>query len=241
MREVTQQIQHTLASQNAAGRRGTRLREVAYQAIKDAILTGKVNSKQPLVEERLAAQLEISRTPVREALAILEHEGLIEAVPYQGLFVKDISLREFQEIYETAETLEPALARQAAMHVTPADIVAMEAMLAKAEAYIGSDIPSHLAACRMFQQKMGECAGNLYLTALLMAIEERSDLYLISKVTELPPDKMLAAVQDRRAILDALRASDAAGAEQASLRHIQALRQRWQEYYHRDDPYERMS
>src|SRR3954451_6001522 len=52
-----------------------RYREAAYIAIKEAILAGQLGPNQPLTEEQIAASLNISRTPVREALAILEHEG----------------------------------------------------------------------------------------------------------------------------------------------------------------------
>lgn len=70
-----------LAGQIKLDRRAVRLRELAYQTIKQAILSGLIDSSAPLIEERLGAELRISRTPVREALAILEHEGLIEALP----------------------------------------------------------------------------------------------------------------------------------------------------------------
>lgn len=222
---------HTLQAPDVTGRRGTRLREVAYQAIKEGILQGTVRTDLPLVEERLAAQLSISRTPVREALALLEHEGMIESVPYQGLFVKAITTREFLEMYEAAEVIEPELARRAALHSSPSSIAAMEALLEEAERCIPDDAHGHLAACRKFQRKMGECADQPYLTSLLLNIEERSDLHLISKWSSLPPEKMLAAVSDRRAILEALRAGDAVGAANAARNHARDVRQRWLDLY----------
>lgn len=221
-------------SQSSAGkpspvnRRGTRLREVAYQAIKEAILKGTLPPDQPLVEERLAAELSISRTPVREALAILEHEGLIETVPYQGLFVKAISVQDFIEMYQSVEIIEPELARRASNNATEDDLNALESLLVQAELYVPDNAPELLAACRMFQQRMGMIAGNQYLTALLLAVEERSDLYLISRWRELPPEKMLSAVADRRAILTALRERDAGAAEEASRMHARAACARWQ-------------
>ncbi len=223
---------HTVVGRSArTERRGGRLRGVAYRAIKNAILDGLLKPELPLVEERLAAELGISRTPIREALAILEHEGLIESVPYQGLFIKDMTVTEFLEMYETHELIEPELARRAALNATARDIADMEAMLARAEGAIPDDIPGHFAACRLFIQRLGECSNQQYMSSLLMSIEERSDLYLIGKWRTLPADKMLAAVSDRRAILKAIRLRDPDSAAQASRQHAQAVRVRWRELY----------
>lgn len=189
-------------------RRMLRSREVAYQSIKHAILSGVLGPEAQLIEERLGAVLDLSRTPVREALAILEHEGLIEAIPHKGLFVRQISVAEFLQMFEAAGTIEPALAREAARQATESDLVAMDALLVEAERAAPEDISGHLAACRDFQRRLGQCGGNQYLTAFLLSIEEKSDLYLISTGRPLPADKMLAAVADRRAILEAVRRRD---------------------------------
>ncbi|MBZ0287651.1 MAG: GntR family transcriptional regulator, partial [Anaerolineae bacterium] len=185
-------------------RRTTRLREATYRAIKRLILRGIVDPYVPLAEERLAAILGVSRTPVREALAILEHEGLLTAVIYKGLFVADLSVSDFVQMYETLELVEPELARRAAVNATEADLARMEQALIDAERTIPDNPASHLDQCAEFQRILGACAGNTYMTALVARIEERSDLYLITKWRTLPADKMLAAVADRRRILDAV-------------------------------------
>ena len=69
-------------------------REVAYTMIKEAILAGQLDPGQPLIEEKLAGLLNISRTPVREALAILEHEGLLTSFFRRGLYVHTVTRAE---------------------------------------------------------------------------------------------------------------------------------------------------
>ena len=91
-------------------------REAAYQAIKQAILDGLLEPGQPLIEERLAEMLQISRTPVREALAILEHEGLIAPVYRRGLFVCKLTREQVVELFTANEAVEPFLARRAAYY-----------------------------------------------------------------------------------------------------------------------------
>lgn len=212
-------------------RRSTRLREATYAAIKRLILSGMLTRETPLAEERLAEMLEVSRTPVREALAILEHERLLEALPYKGLFVAEISVIDFLEMYETLELIEPELARRAAHKATAADLVAMEQALELAERTIPDDVPNHLKGCHEFQRLLGACAGSAHMAAVLLSIEERSDLFIVSTYPTLPADKMRAAVADRRTILDALRQHDAEAAAAASRAHARAIRERWADLY----------
>jgi DNA-binding GntR family transcriptional regulator len=206
-------------------------REVAYEAVKQAILHGGLEPRERLIEERLADALGISRTPVREALAILEHEGLIEAIPAKGLMVKRITVDEFLAMYEALAMIEPALARAAIDQVSAGDLRAMTASLDEAERAIPDDVPGHLAACRAFLRRLGDCGGNPYLTNIIIGIEERSDMYLVHTQNRLPPERMLAAVADRRAILDAIRDGDAEAAVRAARIHTEAIHQRWRDLY----------
>ncbi len=208
-----------------------RSREVAYESIKHAILSGILVPWERLVEERLGEALQLSRTPVREALSILEHEGLIESVPYKGLMVKPITVDEFLSMYEALGVIEPAIARSAAVNASPADIRRMEQSLDEAAAAMPNDIPGHLAACREFQARMGSCAHSPFLTRMLISIEERSDMYLIHSRQALPPDKMQASIDDRRAILDAIRKTDPSAAATAAETHAESIRLRWRELY----------
>lgn len=225
------EIDYQLIARQSTDTRGKRLREVAYQAIKDSILLGIVGTRSPLAEERLAEVLQISRTPVREALALLEHEGLLEALPYKGLYVRAISLTEFLEMVDTIELIEPALARRAAARASAADIEAMEQSLRTAETCIPAEPGRHFLACRDFQQQMGISAGLHHLTRLLLSIEERSDLYLIYAGAALPETNMQAAVEDRRRILTAVKQGNPAEAEQAAREHAQRVRQRWHAFF----------
>jgi DNA-binding GntR family transcriptional regulator len=213
----------------------TRSREIAYEAVKSAILHGVLPPRERLIEERLGEALGLSRTPVREALAILEHEGLIESVPYKGLIVRRITVAEFLQMFEALGVIEAALAQAAIHNATPDDVLAMETILDRAERTIPDDVARHLDACREFQQRLGDCARNPYLTRMLLSIEERSDIYLLHTKQHLPAERMLAAVQDRRAILEAVRSGDAAAAARAAQAHAEAIRVRWRDHYVHDE------
>ena len=220
-----------VAEQIPRNQRGISLRETAYQAIKDSILLGQLGTRVPLAEEKLAKVLAISRTPVREALALLEHEGLLEAIPYKGIFVREITVHEFIEMFDTVELIEPTLASRAAVRARPRDIESMQLALDEAKKYIPMNPGKHFLACRAFQKTLGECADHQYLTNLLLKIEERSDLYLIYTWEQLPEENMLAAIRDRQNILNAVEQGDQKAAAKAAREHARGVRNRWRKLF----------
>lgn len=106
-------------------RSGT-LTHAAYQSIKDDICTGAIRSGSLLSEAQIAANLGISRTPVREALAALESEGLVEIKRGIGAQVKPLTFSDVIHIYDLRKVLEPLAARTAILHITDEDLKACE-------------------------------------------------------------------------------------------------------------------
>src|SRR5215210_19437 len=84
---------------------------VAARRIRDAILAGRLEPDQPLREEDLARQLGISRTPIREALLLLQNEGLVETVPNRGATVKSYDAADLDDVYTLRAVLEGYAAR----------------------------------------------------------------------------------------------------------------------------------
>ena len=82
------------------------LREQVVDALRDAIVYGELAQGQPLVEAELAAQLGVSRAPIREALQILQSEGLVEIIPYHGTRVRRLTRRDIEELYSLRSVLE---------------------------------------------------------------------------------------------------------------------------------------
>jgi DNA-binding transcriptional regulator YhcF (GntR family) len=104
------------------------LREAVTDALRKAILSKRLKPGERLVEEQLAAELEVSRNPVREALRVLESEGLVEISPRRGASVTQLSEEEARELVEVRAALEGLCARLAARRCTPsmkAEILAL--------------------------------------------------------------------------------------------------------------------
>ncbi len=85
-----------------------------YDKIKQDIVLARLQPGEPLLEEDLAKRLQVSRTPIREALRKLNHDGMVRIVPNKGAFVRVLTPRDIREIYEVREALESFAAAQAA-------------------------------------------------------------------------------------------------------------------------------
>jgi DNA-binding GntR family transcriptional regulator len=209
-----------------------RYREATYTAIKEAILAGQLGPNQPLVEEQIAASLNVSRTPVREALAILEHERLIGPRNGRGLYVCAMTRAEFVEIFVANETVEPHLVRRAALQATPAQLDELQATIERAQQSAAAhDSTGFLRASRDFHRLVGLASGNIPLAEFVVRNEERTDMFLISSGKVIDGPNMAASNREHAAILGALLRRDPEAAARLAIYHAQSLRERFAEHF----------
>ncbi|HEU0114576.1 MAG TPA: GntR family transcriptional regulator [Thermomicrobiales bacterium] len=208
-------------------KRAPRFREAAYKEIKAAILDGRFAPSQPILEEELAEELRVSRTPVREALAILQHEGLLASRNGRGLYVRPLTRAEFVAMFSANEVIEPYLVRRAALLATDEQIVAMRATLDREEACVKTDdMAAFFKIGREFHRLVGEACGNLPLTRFVIQNEERTDLYLLGRGESIGVRRMTASNEEHREILAAIARRDPDAAAQLAIVHSQLIRRR---------------
>lgn len=106
---------------------------LALEAVRDRILHGDYAAGTPLRQDAIAAELGVSRIPVREALRQLEAEGLVTFSPHVGAIVSSLSLEEIREVFELRAVIEADLLRRAFPHILPVDVERAEAVLDKYE------------------------------------------------------------------------------------------------------------
>lgn len=152
----------------------------AYRILKDQILTCQLPPGAGLNEGRLAESLAVSKTPIREALAMLVHEGFVEVIPRQGYRVTDLTVADIQEIFNLRLLLEPAAAALAAERASPEQLQALRAL---AEEHFEPDSTESFAAFiaqnRQFHALLAEASGNRRLASTLKhLLEEIQRLYL---------------------------------------------------------------
>jgi DNA-binding GntR family transcriptional regulator len=175
---------------------------------------------------------------VREALAILEHEGLIAPGNGRGLFIREISREEFLELFTANEVVEPYLARTATVRATSEGIERLEiAIEIGRQASVSHSIHESLRSGREFHRALGEMAGNAALTDLVVRNEEKVDLFLISLSNPhlFAGAKMDFSNEEHTEILNAIRARDPDAAHRLVIYHAQSLRHRLEHFFKSSD------
>ena len=209
--------------------RSPRFREVAFAAIKEAILDGKIAAGEPLIEVKIASALGMSRTPVREALALLEHEGLIAHQPGTGLVIRELNREEFIDMFVANELVEPQIVRRAAVYATDAHLEEVQrAIDLGRQAVSNLDVRTSLRSGREFHRWVGIAAGNPPLARFVLRNEEQTDLFLLSLGNGAiqTGEEMAISNDEHQDILDAIRRRDPEDASRLVIYHAQSLRRR---------------
>lgn len=202
--------------------RGTAV-EIAYWTIRDAIRTGLIRSGERLMENDLADALDMSRTPVREALRRLEVERLIENAPRRGLIVPQITLEDLVEIFQIREVLEGLAARLAAERMSSIEIEAMRQVIESAERAVEAGDTVTLAEGNpQFHPLFRKGSKNSRLPALIELLYDSHRPLLLYEFT---PERASQAIAEHKAIYEAITARDADEAELLTREHAKnALR-----------------
>jgi DNA-binding GntR family transcriptional regulator len=180
--------------------------------------------------------LQISRTPVREALAILEHEGLIAPIYRRGLFVCKLSRDQVVDLFTANEAVEPFLARRAAFYATPEQVVGLDAAISAGEdCVVRLNVADFLRSGRVFHASVGYAADNLALAQFVERNEERVDLFLMSYGKSVDAEMMRASNREHRAIYRAIVERDPDAAARLAIYHAQFSRERFAALAHDGD------
>lgn len=192
-----------------------------YQRLREAIRAGELVPGQQLVEAVLADWCEVSRTPIREALSKLQHDGLVERNE-RGLVVRERSPEEVLDIYETRIALEGTAARMAAERRNSHDLILLRRAMGRLGAVTAGDLDAMVRSNRQFHTAVWRASHNASLIDLL----ERLDLHLIRgpATTLASPGRWERANGLHRAIVDAIEARDSDGAEKSAIAHFTEAR-----------------
>jgi DNA-binding GntR family transcriptional regulator len=195
-------------------------RELVYQTLREAIMRCELAPGRRLLIDDLARQLDVSAIPVREALQLLQSEGLVDNVPHVGATVSPISRQSIDEVFAVMEGLELVAARSAAGRMTAADAAVLEEIVSgmdKAQAagrYAEwADLNSrfHLAISRLSAMPMLH-----EMTERVLARWDRLRRYYFNGVLV---HRVEQAQQEHRELLAAMRAGDLAALERTVKDH----------------------
>lgn len=122
------------------------LTDRVYRQLRAAIITGKISGGTRLVESNLAADMQVSRTPVREALHKLALEGLLYSIPRAGYIVEEMSEYDIQDLFEVRIKIEQMAAGMAIEKITPAELAQLASNLEQTDAVLESGETHRMAA-----------------------------------------------------------------------------------------------
>jgi DNA-binding GntR family transcriptional regulator len=191
--------------------------EYVREVLRRAILNGELESGSRLVQAELAATLEVSTTPVREALRDLASEGLIRFDPHRGAVVTELNPEELREIYEIRQILEPHAMRQAVPALTDKNLETLRKLHQKMidEKHSASFVDFN----RTFHMAIYEAAASPRLTAIIRALEDAAVMYIGASLKTSPGIRD-HAIHDHGEILEALEKRDTEAAVDAIKRHL---------------------
>jgi len=185
------------------------LRERVHAQIKQLILTNQLYPGQVLVIDHLASQLGISHTPVREALGMLELDGLVSTSQYKNPRVVDIRPSDVEELYDMRLLLEPWAVRRSATLISYDKLVEMDEKLNFAlEQAQNSIFDAHLESDIVFHELIMKSTGNALFWMLASRVHDRSiRIRSIVEATGSEQD-VISIIQEHFDILHALEARD---------------------------------
>ena len=172
----------------------TLIRDQIYDKIKKEILSGSISPGSRVLEGRLAKQVNVSRTPVREALHVLEMEGFLESFPRVGYRVRQITWVEAIEINEIRAVLEPLAVKKAIESEDQSYIDALEQVLIKSETAARQDqFNSFLQYDAEFDEIIVRASGMKTLLDIWATLRHRLRLYRMGAQDPTPSTQDLGA------------------------------------------------
>jgi DNA-binding GntR family transcriptional regulator len=191
--------------------------QLAADAIRNAIATGALAPGERLRLRGLQEQLGLSVTPVREALKLLQAEGLVVDDPHKGASVARFNIRDAVELYDIRADLEAKAVGMAVGNLRPGDIDVLKRSTNRMrEAFLANDIKNALIANRNFHMFIYAASGNRLLVELIQLLWHRFRWGMLRYSEHQWP----VAVRDHEQLIAAIEAGDAAAASAVVRQHI---------------------
>jgi DNA-binding GntR family transcriptional regulator len=180
-----------------------------YEDLRDLIVDGELAPETALIQEQLAERLGVSRTPVREALNRLVHEGLADWAPGSGFFVRRLNDQEITEVYQVRHNLELLALRLARGRHDRVHLAVLDALIDEMDATDPADAAALFELNRRFHRKLIEPCGNKLLVSMIDQLWNHPINRRITRSYVLSdPDNVTSMVAQHRAILAAASGGD---------------------------------
>ena len=197
------------------------VRAIVARKLREAIMSGSLKPGQRLVERELCEMMGVSRPSIREALRLLEADGLVNTVPHRGPMVSTISLEEARQLYAARAVLEGFAGRECARLHDPAVVRKIgEALTRLKAALTESDMIAVLEAKTDFYAALIGGCQNAFIERMLKPLHDRITLLRITSMSH--PKRVNKSLREVTAIWRAIQSGDEDLAERCCVDHIKA-------------------
>ncbi|TCK93286.1 GntR family transcriptional regulator [Natranaerovirga hydrolytica] len=195
------------------------LRDVVFNALREAILKGELNPGERLMEKQLAERMGVSRTPIREAIRKLELEGLVVMVPRKGAEVARITQKALKDVLEVRCALEELAVKIACEKVAQKEIKALrETMEAFNQAVNKGDVEKIVEKDVEFHDIIFNSTDNEKLIQILNNLREQIYRYRVEYIKKTDNHQIL--VKEHEEILNAIESKNVEKAQEVAQQHI---------------------
>ncbi len=196
------------------------LRDVVFNTLRDAILKGKIEPGERLMEMHLAKKLGVSRTPIREAIRMLEQEGLAVTVPRKGAQVAKMSEKDLMDVLEIRDALDELAAKSACGKMTEKDFAELEQAMTDFEISIkGKDVRAIVEADEAFHNVIYKAADNPRLLTIVLNLKEQMYRYRYEYINDNADYDTL--LSEHMAIIEGLKRQDERFVREVMHTHLQ--------------------
>ena len=199
------------------------LREIVFETLREAIISGLLEPGERLMEIQLAEELGVSRTPVREAIRKLELEGFVVMMPRKGAYVAGVSVKDIVDVFEIRAALEALAAGLAAERITTDELDEMER--AARHIYESNDkiINNMVESDSAFHALLYKASRNQRLVQIITLLKEQIQRFRTTSLSQ--PGRIKHAVDEHRGIIEAISEHNVELASTLAREHIEASEQ----------------
>lgn len=202
---------------------GRLLSEIVYDRIKEGIRKGTYQPGDTISENQLSEELDISRTPVREALQQLAQEGVLQKHPGKAVTVAEPSMQEVLDVIHARSVVAPEVARQAAVDITDDQLEGLRGALKRMERNIDGNREEWCDADAEFHRMLWKACPNSVLEEFAHRMKNR--IHYLTSGPQTSTERISECTEEHRAVLEAIEDRDPDQAEKAMKQHVEQIRE----------------
>ncbi|WP_432989600.1 GntR family transcriptional regulator [Dactylosporangium sp. CA-233914] len=211
-------------SRSAAKPDETSQAQFAYEGLRRLVREGRFKFGELVSEQALAEEVGVGRTPIREAVSRLAHEGLLHRIAKRGVMIRPLDLDEMRDLYDVREVMEVLCVQRAVQYMTDADVERLASTIEAARHAVetGCTWLDYRAFDRRFHEQLWTASRNKRIIAYLDSLHDASILDLTFQRGIDMPAQGQTSIREHTAIYEAIAARDADAAAAAASQHARS-------------------